>query len=195
MRCKAVLRGLDRLMFHSTRGALHLGVRHHSLSGILTTPLTAGIYPMLGHVRLPFAVFGSPTPSFLTLPLTVIFPTSYQKILQFVFVVPGKVCSFVSIARFDNQSSAPLVMERAADLAVEVLILWKLQEASRGLCAAFPVASTAHCDCDGGDVMSRKRKHSEPCCGEQDIRVNELLLKYGRRSDNEECPSRAGEER
>ena len=103
MRCKAVLRGLYRLMFHSTRVALHLGVRHHFLSGILMTPLTPRIYPMLGHVRLPFAVFGSPAPSFLTLPLTVIFPTSYQKILQFVFVVPGKVCSFVSIARFDNQ--------------------------------------------------------------------------------------------
>ena len=86
-------------------------------------------------------------------------------------------------------------MEQVADLVVEVFVLWKLHEATRRFCLAFPASSDARNDCEGGDGVSRKRKHSEPCCGERDIGVNELLLKYGRHTDRKEYPSRAGKER
>eukprot|EP00906_Rhabdomonas_costata_P022198 RCo032103 len=105
--------------------------------------------------------------------------SSTEEAQQFVLFLPGKACC-VSLPAFNKSHCVLLGMERAAELAAEVLTLWKLQETSRRLCLAFPKTRNAHSDCYECDLIdgpTRKRKHSEPPFGERDIGVNELLLK------------------
>ena len=92
---------------------------------------------------------------------------------------------------------ASVAMERAAGLWAEVLLLCNLHEVSSRLCWALPMASSAG-GCHGvdRDVRRPKRKYSERRCEEENVGgVNELLLKYGRRSECDEGPSLLGRER
>ena len=87
------------------------------------------------------------------------------------------------------------MMEMTADLVVELLTLVRLHEISRHLCLMAPMTASAEgsvgADWEG---LCRKRKHSDSHCEEQDIGVNELLLKYGRHSGSGREPRLAGRE-
>ena len=108
----------------------------------------------------------------------------------FSFFAPGK-CGFISCTAFQIQIRAFF-----ARCDGEGLTLLKLYEVSSRLCSALPMAASVS-GCDGGACEARhlKRKQSEGHCGEQEIGVNELMLKYGRRSECAGGPGLAGRER
>ena len=82
-------------------------------------------------------------------------------------------------------------MERAAGLWAEVLALCNLHKITSDLCTALPMtAGAGGCHSADRDARRPKRKYSERLCEEETVGgVNELLLKYSRRSECDEGPS------
>ena len=76
-------------------------------------------------------------------------------------------------------------MDRAACLAVEILVLSRLQEISRSMIMAAPAAEGVLSQREREeqrDVKRQKTMHTQPSCREQDAGINEFLMNNSHQS-------------